>query len=133
MLPVPANRDVYRLLREGVTVDVKQPDGSTKPERVALIDWTNAGNNDFILASQFWIASDLYKRSRSASSTAYRSFVSACWKRNSTGLVSAFATTGSTPTAVFFLKPGRPDRRDRGSISICGGSFFVGMTSNLAR
>jgi hypothetical protein len=40
MLPVPANRDVYRLFREGVTMDVKQPDGSTKPERVALIDWS---------------------------------------------------------------------------------------------
>src|SRR5688572_6461384 len=37
MLPVAANRDVYRLLREGVPVDVKQPDGSAKPERVALV------------------------------------------------------------------------------------------------
>jgi type I restriction enzyme R subunit len=62
MLSVAANRDVYRLLRDGVSVDVKQPDGSTKPERVTLIDWTNPSNNDFFLASQFWIASDLYKR-----------------------------------------------------------------------
>src|SRR5262245_49030204 len=42
MLPVAANRDVYRLLRDGVAVEVKQRDGSTKPERVALIEWTNA-------------------------------------------------------------------------------------------
>ena len=42
MLPVAANRDVYRLLREGVPVELRQPDGSSKPDRVALIDWANA-------------------------------------------------------------------------------------------
>src|SRR5262249_30199928 len=62
MLPVAANRDVYRLLREGVPVEVRQQDGSTKPERVAIINWTNPDNNDFFLGSQVWFASDLYKR-----------------------------------------------------------------------
>lgn len=62
MLPVAANRDVYGLLRDGVPFAVRQPDGSLKPERVALIDWTDAANNDFFLASQFWVESDLYKR-----------------------------------------------------------------------
>jgi type I restriction enzyme, R subunit len=62
MLPVHANRDVYRLLREGVSVQVRQPDGSFKPERVAVIDWTNPAANDFLLGSQFWIESNLYKR-----------------------------------------------------------------------
>jgi type I restriction enzyme, R subunit len=62
MLPVAANRDVYRLLREGVSVQVRQQDGSTKPERVAMIDWANPTNNDFFLGSQVWFASDLYKR-----------------------------------------------------------------------
>ena len=62
MLPVAANRDVYRLLRDGVPVQVRQPDGSLKPERVAVIDWTNPAANDFFLASQFWIESNLYKR-----------------------------------------------------------------------
>jgi type I restriction enzyme R subunit len=62
MLPVPANRDVHLLLREGVSVQVRQPDGSFKPERVAVIDWTNPVANEFLLGSQFWIESDLYKR-----------------------------------------------------------------------
>ncbi|RWM77191.1 MAG: type I restriction endonuclease subunit R [Mesorhizobium sp.] len=62
MLPVAANRDVYRLLRDGAVVEVRRPDGSTKQERVAFIDWTDPAGNDFFLASQFWIASDLYKR-----------------------------------------------------------------------
>jgi type I restriction enzyme R subunit len=62
MLPIAANRDVYRLLREGVPVQIRQEDGSTKPERVALIDWANPAANDFLIGSQFWIASELYKR-----------------------------------------------------------------------
>jgi type I restriction enzyme, R subunit len=62
MLPVAANRDVYKLLREGVPVEVRQQDGSVKPERVAVIDWTAPINNDFFLGSQVWFASDLYKR-----------------------------------------------------------------------
>jgi type I restriction enzyme, R subunit len=62
MLPIAANRDVYRLLREGVPVQIRQSDGSTTPERVALVDWVNPAANDFFVGSQFWIASDLYKR-----------------------------------------------------------------------
>lgn len=62
MLPVAANREVYRLLRDGVAVEVLQPDGSTKPERVSLIDWTHPTANDFYLVSQLWVESDLYKR-----------------------------------------------------------------------
>jgi type I restriction enzyme R subunit len=62
MLPIAANREVYHLLREGVPVELRQPDGSHKPDRVRLVEWTHPVANDFFLASQTWIASDLYKR-----------------------------------------------------------------------
>ncbi len=62
MLPVSANRELWRLLRDGVAVEVRQPDGSFKPERVSVIDWMAPRNNDFFLASQVWVASELYKR-----------------------------------------------------------------------
>ena len=62
MLPIAANREVYRLLREGAPVELRQPDGSLKPDRVRFLDWTDPSGNDFFLASQTWIASDLYKR-----------------------------------------------------------------------
>jgi type I restriction enzyme R subunit len=62
MLPVPANREVYRLLRDGVGVELRQPDGSLKPARVQLVGWTNPAANDFYLASQPWFASELYTR-----------------------------------------------------------------------
>ena len=62
MLPVAANREVARLLREGVPVASKQPDGPPKDERVWLIDWRDRHKNDFFLASQLWVQSDLYAR-----------------------------------------------------------------------
>lgn len=62
MQPVDANRAVYRLLRDGVPVDIAQPDGSLKPDRVRVVDWTDPAANDFFLASQPWFTSELYKR-----------------------------------------------------------------------
>jgi type I restriction enzyme R subunit len=62
MLPVAANRELHTLLREGVPVELRQADGSLKPERVRVIEWTAPAANDFFLASQPWFASDLYKR-----------------------------------------------------------------------
>ncbi|MFO1213688.1 MAG: type I restriction endonuclease [Burkholderiaceae bacterium] len=57
-----ANRELWRLLREGVAVELRQPDGSLKPDRVRVIDWVDPGANDFFVASQTWVASELYKR-----------------------------------------------------------------------
>ncbi|QOZ07310.1 type I restriction endonuclease subunit R [Bradyrhizobium sp. CCBAU 51765] len=62
MLPIAANREVYRLLRDGIAVQVRRPDGSLKDERVSVIHWTDIPTNDFFLASQVWIESNLYKR-----------------------------------------------------------------------
>ncbi len=62
MLPVPANREVYKLLRDGIPVQVRQADGSLRDERVSVVNWTEPSANDFFVASQFWIESSLYKR-----------------------------------------------------------------------
>jgi type I restriction enzyme R subunit len=62
MLPAAANREVYRLLREGVAVQVKKPDGSFEDARVRFVDWTKPAANDFLIASQPWFESELYKR-----------------------------------------------------------------------
>ncbi|MFD2257985.1 HsdR family type I site-specific deoxyribonuclease [Luteolibacter algae] len=58
---VEANREIASLLKGGVTV--KFPDrenGGQRVEVVAVIDWEVAENNDFLLASQFWVAGALY-------------------------------------------------------------------------
>ena len=56
-----ANREVYRLLKDGITVSV--PDharGGQKTERLRVVDWEEPGNNDFLLVSQLSVTGTLY-------------------------------------------------------------------------
>ena len=60
---VEANREIDKLLRG--SVKVKTPDrerGGQRTDEVRVIDWDHPGNNDFFLASQFWIAGELYTK-----------------------------------------------------------------------
>jgi len=59
---VAANREVYGLLKSGVKVRFRDKEGSHVTETVKVIDWNDPANNDFFLASQFWITGELYKR-----------------------------------------------------------------------
>jgi len=61
-IAVNANQEVYKLLKDGINVDVPDVRGGMTTERVRLIDWRKAGNNDFFLASQFWVRGDIYNR-----------------------------------------------------------------------
>src|SRR2546425_3777110 len=60
--PVLANREVYRLLKEGVRVTLEDASGEERPERGRVVDFDNADNNYFLLASQFWISGEIYNR-----------------------------------------------------------------------
>lgn len=56
-----ANREVYRLLKDGIPVSI--PDrvhGGQKTERLRVIDWAQPENNDFLLVSQFSVTGALY-------------------------------------------------------------------------
>ena len=56
-----ANRDLWDLLRDGVTVSVAdQERGGLKTERVRVIDWDNPRANDFLLVSQMTVTGELY-------------------------------------------------------------------------
>ena len=56
-----ANREVYRLLKEGITVSVPDRDhGGQKTERLRVVDWEQPENNDFLLVSQFSVTGALY-------------------------------------------------------------------------
>lgn len=86
-----ANREIYKLFRDGVKVPapgggvfgsvsnaggggggaadaggfsaVAGADaGEEHIETARIIDWGNPANNDFFLASQFWVTGDMYKR-----------------------------------------------------------------------
>lgn len=60
--PVRANQEVYRLLRDGVRVSFKVGDDEEGFETVHVVDWNEPGNNEFFLASQFWVAGDYGKK-----------------------------------------------------------------------
>ena len=62
MSPASANREVYQLLKEGVKVSYRNEKGEDVFETVYLIDWKHPENNDFFLASQFWVSGEFYKR-----------------------------------------------------------------------
>jgi type I restriction enzyme R subunit len=62
MAPAAANREVHRLITDGVRVKVRQPYGAFRTETARVFDWREPANNDFLLASQFWVRGDLYER-----------------------------------------------------------------------
>src|SRR5579863_696333 len=57
-----ANREVYRLLKDGVRVSFRGEDDEETVETVRVIDWNVPANNDFLLASQFKVSGDMYNR-----------------------------------------------------------------------
>ncbi|MDY0190826.1 MAG: type I restriction endonuclease subunit R [Desulfuromonas sp.] len=62
MIPVQANREIHRLLQNGVKVSFENTKGVQTTETVKVIDWQKPENNDFFLASQLWITGEMYKR-----------------------------------------------------------------------
>jgi len=61
-LAVNANREVYDLIKDGVKVTVPDEHGGQSTETLRVIDWTTPANNDYFLASQMWVAGDMYRR-----------------------------------------------------------------------
>ncbi len=56
-----ANREIYRLLKDGIPVSVPDTDhGGQKTERLRVIDWAAPEQNDFLLVSQFSVVGSLY-------------------------------------------------------------------------
>jgi len=69
-----ANREVYRLLKDGIVVSIAVPEappspqpspkgrgsGGQRTERVRVIDWENPAADDFLLVSQFSVTGALY-------------------------------------------------------------------------
>ncbi len=56
------NEEKYRMIRDGIDVTVKKPDGQTEKRKVVLIDFKNVNNNEFIAVKELKIHSELYRR-----------------------------------------------------------------------
>ncbi len=59
---VNVNRDVYKLLKDGVRIEARNEWGEPTVDTVRVIDWDNPDNNDFLLVSQLWVTGDIYTR-----------------------------------------------------------------------
>lgn len=58
-----ANKEIYDLIKSGVDVKTTNEKGDIEEEeRIKIIDFEHPENNDFFLASQFWITGEMYKR-----------------------------------------------------------------------
>src|SRR5712692_5212191 len=60
--PAHANREIYRLLKDGVKVKMRGEGDAEIDETVRLIDWNTPESNDFLLVSQLWVAGEMHKR-----------------------------------------------------------------------
>lgn len=60
--PNVANKEIYKLIKDGVKVNYKNDKDEEVESIVKVIDFNNPSNNNFFLASQFWITGELYKR-----------------------------------------------------------------------
>lgn len=56
------NEEKYFLIRDGIPVTVKRPDGKTETKKAAVIDFLHPENNYFLAIKELKIHGDLYRR-----------------------------------------------------------------------
>ena len=62
MSPLPANKEVYGLIRDGIPVQYEDVNGRTEHGTVKVIDFAHPAENDFCAVTQIWIKGDRYPR-----------------------------------------------------------------------
>ena len=60
--PIQINEEKYFLIRDGIPVTVKQPDGKTETKRATVIDFQHPENNYFLAIKELKIHGELYRR-----------------------------------------------------------------------
>ena len=59
---IQINEEKYFLIRDGIKVKVKKPDGKTEEKTALVIDFNNPENNYFLAVKELKIYGDLYRR-----------------------------------------------------------------------
>ena len=59
---ISANQEVYTLLRDGVSVNIRRESGEMDTEKVRIFDYEHPENNEFLLVSQMWITGPIYTK-----------------------------------------------------------------------
>lgn len=56
------NEAKYKMLRDGIPVSRKMPDGSTRTDRARVFDFDYPQNNHFVAAEEFWVKGPMHRR-----------------------------------------------------------------------
>lgn len=56
------NEEKYFMIRDGITVTVKKPNGKTEEKKAVVIDFNDPDNNHFLAVKELKIHGDLYRR-----------------------------------------------------------------------
>jgi type I restriction enzyme R subunit len=59
---VRANREVYDLVRDGYRAEWQDEAGDRQYATISYVDFRDSSNNDWLAASQVWVAGDLHRR-----------------------------------------------------------------------
>lgn len=59
---VNANQEIYKLIKDGVKVEIRNVKGAFETINVKVIDFNNSTQNEFLLVSQMWITGELHRR-----------------------------------------------------------------------
>ncbi len=59
---IQINEKKYFLIRDGIPVTVKKPDGKTETKKAMVINFNDPGNNHFLAVKELKIHGDLYRR-----------------------------------------------------------------------
>ena len=59
---VNANYETYKLIKDGVKVEVRDERGSIETINIKVINFNDPSKNDFLLVSQMWVTGNLHKR-----------------------------------------------------------------------
>ena len=56
------NEAKYKMLRDGIPVPKKMPDGSTRTDRARVFDFEYPQNNHFVAAEELWVKGPMHRR-----------------------------------------------------------------------
>ncbi|MEG0417819.1 type I restriction endonuclease subunit R [Gordonibacter sp.] len=60
--PLQTNEKKYEMLRDGIPVEHRRPDGTTEIARAQVFDFEHPENNRFVAAEEIWVQGSLYRR-----------------------------------------------------------------------
>jgi type I restriction enzyme R subunit len=59
---VKANEEIYKLLKDGFSLDIKGDGSGSRTENIKYLDFEDPNKNDFLCVSQFWVVGEMHTR-----------------------------------------------------------------------